>query len=38
MPLYTLHHHQSVGRIQLVLTEVHSQTTHIDGDKIIIWK
>jgi hypothetical protein len=31
IPGYTWHHHQDVGRMQLVKTDVHAQTGHVGG-------
>ncbi|HDS7112720.1 TPA: HNH endonuclease [Klebsiella aerogenes] len=34
IPNHTWHHHQDLGRIQLVPTETHGPTGHIGGDKM----
>ncbi|MCO7513062.1 HNH endonuclease [Serratia fonticola] len=34
IPEYTCHHHQDFGRMQLILTDTHSLTGHIGGDKM----
>ncbi|WP_423245240.1 HNH endonuclease [Escherichia marmotae] len=34
MPNYTWHHHQDLGRMQLVQTKFHGKTGHLGGDKM----
>lgn len=34
IPDFTWHHHQDTGRMQLIPTDIHSQTGHIGGEGV----